>query len=248
MKIQLLSDLHIEFRDYTVDNTANVDVLVLAGDIGVISKPKAYFKFIQHCAAQFPQIILITGNHEYYWHSIKSADQAIVDFIARNTLNNVHFLNRDVLLLQDVLFYGATLWSDYCNPQAAINMADFRVISLDGIRQFTYQDAQYLHSQTIVDIQNLRARYPDNNKIAIITHHAPSYQSVTTQFFDNFMNSAFVSDLEWLIKDVDPNIWCHGHVHSQHNYKVHNTSVICNARGYPQEDVGPFKDIAIIEI
>ena len=38
MRIQIVSDLHLEFEDINIQNQNNADVLILSGDIMVASK------------------------------------------------------------------------------------------------------------------------------------------------------------------------------------------------------------------
>jgi predicted phosphodiesterase len=92
MKIKLVSDLHLEFSDINIQNNDNCDVLILAGDIMVASDlhdhPAADFNpysqgafadlgrkqqrvqrfrdFLKRCSFQFPHVIYIMGNHEFY--------------------------------------------------------------------------------------------------------------------------------------------------------------------------------------
>ncbi len=61
MKIQILSDLHLEFENFNFYNT-DADVVVLAGDVhlgmnGVLWAKKAI---------QNQPVIYVLGNHEYY--------------------------------------------------------------------------------------------------------------------------------------------------------------------------------------
>lgn len=107
MKLHVLSDLHLEFADFTpASNTA--DVIVLAGDIGLRAEGVTWAR------KSFPQqeIIYVAGNHEFYGsqrsHAIELMRSAFIEC-------GIHFLNDDVLQLQDpksntpVRFLGATL-------------------------------------------------------------------------------------------------------------------------------------------
>ena len=75
-----------------------------------------------------------------------------------------------------------------------------------------------------------------NENVVVISHMAPSYQSVC-QNFKNTENGAFVSDLDDLILSY-PQIkyWCHGHTHNFFDYKIGDCRVICNPGGYPGQD------------
>ncbi len=75
MKIQIASDIHLEFyknkpRDRhffqtLVDPSTAADVLVLAGDIGY---PEDHItrEFIKWACESWPKVYWVLGNHEYY--------------------------------------------------------------------------------------------------------------------------------------------------------------------------------------
>jgi hypothetical protein len=68
----------------------------------------------------------------------------------------------------------------------------------------------------------------------VLTHHAPSYQSVHPKYRNSgIANGAYVSDLDDLILDhTSIKYWSHGHTHSSFRYKINECEVICNPRGY----------------
>ena len=83
MKIKQVSDLHLEFSDYTVENNENCDVLILGGDIMVaekVLKPESEYgirfrAFLKRCSDAFPHVVYIAGNHELYGgYWVKSYD------------------------------------------------------------------------------------------------------------------------------------------------------------------------------
>jgi len=60
MKIQVMSDLHLEFGAFEIPRT-DADVIVLAGDIHVGIKAIDWIK------NQTKPVIYVLGNHEYYY-------------------------------------------------------------------------------------------------------------------------------------------------------------------------------------
>jgi Icc-related predicted phosphoesterase len=70
----------------------------------------------------------------------------------------------------------------------------------------------------------------DGQRAIVVTHHAPSHRSTRSK------NPAFArlygSDYERLMRDYDPALWIHGHVHESLEYRVEDTVVACNPRGY----------------
>src|SRR4051812_9957719 len=93
MRIQLASDLHLEFlqatfpRETLIAPAADADVLVLAGDIGCRLGAIELF-------ADWPvPVLYIAGNHEFYGFDIKAVREDLAN-AARGT--SVHFLDNSV--------------------------------------------------------------------------------------------------------------------------------------------------------
>ena len=105
MKIQLLSDLHIEFQSYEYPD-CDSDVVVLAGDIH--TKGQGVKWAIENILDK--PVIYVLGNHEYYGKTYPKL-VAEVKELARGT--NVHILERDVVTINGVNFLGCTLWTDF---------------------------------------------------------------------------------------------------------------------------------------
>ena len=120
MKIQLLSDLHLETHPHFVPRpAAGADVLVLAGDIG--SYQTGSMLLDQHDndfgLARFSPlhgwptpVLFVAGNHEYDNLDWDEAHQRLQATCARLQIT---WLDRQVLTLQGVRFVGSTLWSDF---------------------------------------------------------------------------------------------------------------------------------------
>ena len=72
MKIQYMSDLHLEFADnsrYLKHNELPVtgEILVLAGDIFYLKDRVAPLtKFWKWASANYREVLIVPGNHEYY--------------------------------------------------------------------------------------------------------------------------------------------------------------------------------------
>ena len=79
MRIQYMSDLHLEFQEnsrYLKHNELPVtgDVLVLAGDIFYLrDKVAPLTKFWNWASENYRQVLIVPGNHEYYNYSTGSA-------------------------------------------------------------------------------------------------------------------------------------------------------------------------------
>ena len=133
MKIALASDVHLEFGHLDLPNTDNADVLILSGDICVASKfGPNYDQFFQQCSKEFKNVMYVMGNHEHY-----DGDFAKSGEILRNALsryNNIHFLEKTCVKIDDVTFIGGTLWTDMNKEDPTTmfhvqrRMNDFRIV------------------------------------------------------------------------------------------------------------------------
>src|SRR5690606_37391535 len=70
----------------------------------------------------------------------------------------------------------------------------------------------------------------------VVTHHLPSAQSVNPKFTGDLLNAAYASDLDQVIEDGRPALWVHGHTHDSCDYQFGDTRVVCNPRGYDDEN------------
>jgi Icc-related predicted phosphoesterase len=267
MKIALASDLHLEIRTIELNNTENADVLILAGDImtgidlhdhGDIYKhaPPAgsnviwklgdsqkrayeYHQFLAHVSEQFPHVVQIAGNHEFYKGVYPDAYEWMKTKC--NEFPNIHFLNKDSVDLGDITFVGATLWTDMhkSDPTTlhliAGMMNDFRIIrnSKKNYRRFSPEDAVSDHHDALQYILKTVDADP-SKRYVVIGHHAPTAMSVHQRYkTEHYANGGYYSDLSESILDR-PQIalWCHGHMHDPFDYMMGDTRVVCNPRGY----------------
>ena len=133
MKIQLLSDLHLETNPGFMPSPApGADVLVLAGDIGSYQAGSALTASgdTDFGLARFSPlhgwptpVLFVPGNHEYDGLDFDAAHARLQDSCARL---GIHWLEREVLQLGDLRFVGTTLWSDFdaLGPMAGQTLPD----------------------------------------------------------------------------------------------------------------------------
>lgn len=237
MKLHILTDLHIEFGDFTPPQT-DADVVVLAGDIGL------GLSGLRWAAQRFPDrpVIYVAGNHEFYRHDIRLLEQLRAD-----APGNVHFLENDSVEIDGVRFLGATLWTDFelfgvaeqyfAMQHARQYMTDFTIIRNAGLR-FTPNDALALHTQSR-DWLTVMLAEPFDGRTVVVTHHAPSVQSIHTRYASDLLSAAFASNLETLMGRDRAALWIHGHMHDSFDYEINGTRVLCNPRGYTPDALNP---------
>lgn len=233
MRLHILSDLHIEFDDFTPSAT-NADIVVLAGDIGVGTGG------LEWACEHFPEspLVYVPGNHEFYDHDLQ-----IVDTLKANAPANIHVLNDEQVEFGGVRFLGSVLWTDfelfgkgktYFSMQRARDlMEDFSSIRNDD-HVFTPEDSITLHQ---ISKAWLRARLAESfgGRTVVVTHHLPSLRSVAPRYASDLLTPAFASNLESMIDTGRPALWIHGHTHDAFDYEIYDTRIICNPRGYAYE-------------
>lgn len=270
MKIAYCSDLHLEFDDINLQNTEGAEVLVLAGDILVAQdlhdhpppqvpypkeiintlgsrqlKAQQYRDFIARCAFQFPQVVVVAGNHEFYHGKWVGSIETLRQEYGR--FPNVHYLERDIFRHGGILFVGFTLWTDLNrgDPMTfhAISdlMNDYHVIRNDELGYTKLRPAHTV-SRHRASIEYLKIILSDNRDIptVVVGHHAPSHLSIREEYKHEYIsNGAYHSDLSNIMLD-NPQIklWFHGHMHNVFDYTIGDTRVLCNPRGYSGWDAG----------
>lgn len=146
MKISITSDIHLEFGDWYPSNPESADTLILGGDILVANdlssyKAERYLTFLDNCKKEYKNVIYIMGNHEYY-----NGNFATTSVILRKETEkrNIHFLDKECITIDDVVFIGGTLWTDMNGEDSmtlhAIKdmMNDFRCIT--NTNKIVYKD------------------------------------------------------------------------------------------------------------
>jgi len=247
MKLHILNDLHIEFEDFEPPVT-DADIVILAGDIGV------GVKGLRWAEIRFPDkpVIYVPGNHEFYQHDI-----ALIDELKAEAPDNIHVLNDDQIVIDGVRFLGSILWTDFAlfgeadkffaMQQARQRMTDYAIIQNHG-QCFTPEDAIKLHEASRGWLKIMLAE-PFDGKTVVVTHHAPSPQSVHTRYARDLLSPAFASNLESLMDGSRAALWIHGHMHESIDYDIYSTRVLCNPRGYAPKDLNPdFRPDRIVEI
>ena len=153
----------------------------------------------------------------------------------------MYFLERDTKVIDDVVFVGGTLWTDMnkYDPMTlhAVRdmMNDYRAIRNDknGFVPLKPADTCDRHRLTREYIKHIVSENKDK-KCVVVTHHTPSFQSCAPEYASDYlMNGAYHSDLSELILDHPQiKLWTHGHTHHAFDYKIGETRIVCNPRGY----------------
>jgi len=266
MKLQIVSDLHIEFDngDTIKLPKTDADVIILSGDIGVGFKQES--KFVRNLAQEHGKpVIFVLGNHSFYNHGNIDRERGRWN---KASFDDVYYLDEGkYCTINGVNFLGGIFWTDFNNYNtmdmfmAKEMMNDYRGVrmskmdsSLNNIHfdgneyLFTPQRSVDEHLKTKEWFEHILGEWKGQKNV-VVTHHLPSYQSISPEFKGNSLNPAYASNLDEWIMDRDIALWTHGHVHSNHDYMIGDTRVICNPRGYRYHALNDgFKDNLVIEI
>lgn len=253
MKILCISDLHLEFerkRNEKFSLSKNLlqelDVLILAGDISVGSQAFTS-KYINRWQSKNKNlhIIYTPGNHEFYGSSFDRVNMNLYKSCQKR--KNVHLLlNGNSVKINEVLFVGGTLWTNFHNNpifmlEAHSSMNDYHVI-----KDFSPQKALKIHNRTLYNISE--SLLQEAQKKVVISHHAPSFQSIPEKYKSSSLSPAYYSSLENFILDRKIDYWFHGHIHDSMDYFIDETRIICNPRGYVGYELNPNFSLQPIEI
>jgi Icc-related predicted phosphoesterase len=246
VKLQILSDLHLEMGHYAPVQT-DADVVVLGGDVHVGRRGVGWIK------KNFPDkpVIYIAGNHEFYGNSVPGLFNELRSAVEGS---NICVLENESVDIDGYRFLGCTLWTDFqaChNPAAAMQAAKNGISDFNVIRGredwFSPKDSVELHRQSVGWLKDELNRQPPE-KTVVITHHAPSEKSTPPQHAREILNAAFVSALDDFVSDSGVLLWIHGHTHHCVDYKIGKTRIFSNQRGYPGEPDPGFKPNVVIEV
>lgn len=248
MKIQIVSDIHLEFGITDIENNSGADVLVLSGDITTTNTLTEFEEFISKLEQQYEYIIHIQGNHEPWHSSIETMDEVLTD-IAHGS-KTYYYLNNNYVIVGNYIIIGCTLWTDY-NRGDYYDMKLIRNSMRDygNIKNFRPVRGHTLHKESVRYIEEVAKDNPDNT-IIVVTHHAPSMLSVHPKYGNSSLNYAYATDLSKLILD-NPNIklWAHGHTHDSFDYNIGDCRVICNPFGYKHYEENPnFDPNLVVEL
>lgn len=238
LKIQYMSDLHLEGADLKVENKDGADLLILAGDITTAKSYKSHYDFFRSVSDGFDKVIHVCGNHEYYRGDIEETQNELFEFFYRN-FKNIHSLQNDSINLGDYRLFGCTLWTD-CNGNDPLTkttlqqgMNDYRLIQWKSRMHWKLRpnDTVELHQQSVEAL--VRALEGSEKPMIVVTHHAPSHLSINPRYASEYhMNGGYFSDQGWLMETYNIPLWFHGHMHDSVDYTVNKTHVLSNPRGY----------------
>lgn len=260
MKICVVSDLHMEIGGYPAHMTKYLkdgsDVLVIAGDLTcaryfhpdadefAAEARKNLNYMVEYWFPKFRRVYYVMGNHEHYGSLFRETADIMRKYLSST---NVMVLDDRHEIIDDVLFVGGTLWTDFNNhDRYDMQLGERYMNDYNYIYRYTVHEAptphkidRLINADFIYDkhkktLQYIRDVLRENNKMktVVITHHAPSEMS-QLQARSPMFKWLYTSNLESVMHNNHQiAAWIHGHTHDDVDYIVGKTRVFANQRGY----------------
>ena len=231
MNVNMVSDLHLESSNLSLQMDASVDVALFLGDISVDLEQA--FSFMDRARGNATGVF-VAGNHEYEGKEIEAARETMRALAKKY---GIYFLDNQALDLGEVVILGTTLWSGFdlfpglrqeSMSAAQFGVCDFSTI-FQGRKVLTVESMRHMHLEAV---DWLRRALLENRgkKIVVASHFAPFSPSLHPKY-EHLVNSAY-----WVNRLDDEfgglcEVWGHGHTHDSKRYDMHGTQVHCNPRG-----------------
>ena len=249
MKIRLLSDLHLEGDNYYYEY-AGEDLVVLAGDIHTQNR----HRFILDQIPPNVKIIFVAGNHEYYGNDFDSVNNFFYQL--QFEYENLYWLNNEWVVIDGVHFFGGTMFTNWeldndtwTSKQKAKNgVADFSWITKIGKSGLNRMWNPDDHLQEHLLFRDGLVRWLNKSalKRVVISHFVPHPDGSDPKYAGSALNPYFLCDMRKHMKDV--NLWLYGHTHSSKDMMEGNCRLVCNPRGYGDENKDGWVKDLVVEI
>jgi predicted phosphodiesterase len=233
MRLQILSDLHLESERFEAEPAPGAELLVLAGDIDSSWAGLAPF-------ADWPvPVLYVPGNHEF---DRRELSHALPGLRAHCDDLGITLLEREETFRTDdagrrIRFLGTTRWCDFdlFGPEKrdkAMRAATY----FQKVMQATNRGVDFTPPAVREEATACRdwlagqlASTVEADATVVVTHFAPSALSADPRYGLQPGTAAFCNADDALVAQAD--LWIHGHLHCRQDYRIGRGRVVCNARG-----------------
>ena len=267
MKLQLLSDLHLEVHpNLKLAPVRGADLLVLAGDVGSYQLGSALTgddfgltRFSPRHGWPTP-VVFVPGNHEYDNADFDEVHHRLKDTCAAL---EIIWLEQETMVMDGIRFVGTTLWADFdalVLPEddlaqalkkrgKAMRAADFylrKAATTRGGKPFLSAELRE-HSHTCKAwLAHALSESHDGPTVAI-THFAPTLASADPRYGLRPGTAGFCNSLDDLLPHAS--LWLHGHLHCQWDYQKDGCRIVANPLGYAAKgEQEGFRPDLVIEV
>lgn len=277
MRIQLISDLHLEnYPEFVPRAAPEVDVLVLAGDIGSYQAGSllegddfGLSRFSpRQTGSQWPRVFYIPGNHEF---DCLDYDATYLKLRSICERLGIEWLERETITVGSVRFIGTTLWSDFealaksktaMTEQIKALEKAYRAANFYLSKNTTFRSGEPMLAEDIRSLAHECQRWlinalavPFDGTTVTVTHFAPTLQSADPRYGIAPGTAGFCNALDHLLPLSQ--VWMHGHLHCANDFvasgmndgKPFSCRVVANPRGYPEKgEDKAFREEFVVEL
>ena len=242
MRLQLLSDLHMETEVYEPEPAPGAELLVLAGDID------STWAGLERFRGWPVPVLFVAGNHEFDGRELT---RAWPDLRERAERLGFTMLERQSTVIADaqgrrIRFVATTRWCDFdlfgaAQRERAMRAATYFMNIMRSTRHGVPFDATGVRVEALACrawlATELATAKTGWDKTVVITHFGPSLRSADPRYGKQPGTASFCNADDALLQHAD--VWIHGHLHCRHDYRVPHASgetrVVCNARGHARK-------------
>lgn len=256
MRLQLLSDLHLETESYQPEPADGAELLVLSGDIDANWDAFSLFR-------DWPvPVLYVAGNHEF---DRRDLAEAWAGLRRRCDALGIRMLERESVVLTDtggrrIRFVATVRWCDFdlfgpAKRERAMRAAAYFCQLMGTTRDDRPFDPDAMRDEGLACrawLADELARPNDGwDRTVAITHFGPSVRSADPRYGSQPATASFCNADDDLLPLAD--LWIHGHLHCRHDYQVEHsggsTRVVCHARGHSRRgEADGYVDRFIVEI
>jgi predicted phosphohydrolase len=261
MKLRILSDTHLEGYegDYsrviskincTFDNVSADEVLVMPGDLGMVTNEDgeinpSYEKFLRFVKTKWNHVILVPGNTEY--HGMTNINSLVItEDVLKKVCDGlgIHYLQKDIMKIDDTYVLGCTLWKFTNQKEWKELPEEDREIFMDNeIYKMSYVDNLEWMYDTLTKIKT------EGGKALVVTHYPPitSYKELKFKWYKDgeVHYSDHIQHFMWMFKDTIK-AWVCGHVHDKSFIEIAHVPVYLNSMGESDENYKLSEGLVII--
>ncbi len=248
IRIWITSDLHTDANAWFPQIPPH-DIMVVAGDIAD-GPGAAAAELTRIQAATAKPIVFVPGNHDFCGGRLLPGE------FSHPNRSIIVLEGGGSIVIDGVRFIGATLWTDFqltdsefASQRWAISaMPEYQTVGHGSEDRHIWPiDTANAHAEDRSALDVALSR-PHGGPTVVITHHAPSLQSVPACDRRDVSSAAFASNVEPVIHRHRPALWIHGHIHEPADYSIGSTRVIANPRGYPRLWTTPWREGMVVDI
>jgi hypothetical protein len=241
MRIQLLSDLHLETEAFEPEPNPAAELLVLGGDID-----SRWDELVRFRDWPVP-VLMVAGNHEFDGREVDEAWPALRDRCAALGIVLLERESRVVTAAEGarIRFVSTVRWCDFdlygdAGRATAMRAAGYYMRIMRSTRHGVAFDPEGVREEALACRDWLAAELPqrgDWDRTVVLTHFAPSLRSADPRYGAQPGTASFCNADDDLLPFAST--WIHGHLHCRHDYLVDHgqgrTRVVCNARGHARK-------------